>query len=195
MKNTKNPELNIGDRIVLYHMEDKHGIDSGMQGVVTDITIDPFDNENKIIGVNWDDGSKLNILSKYDVWKFAKKKSIDESAEEWFETNGDLLKYFKYNKIRKFLIKVRESGIINMFAASPLLYSGKDHIDRYYGENPPNEEAFQEVLDMAEEVKHMMIRGTMEYLQDNGKELSIENINSYIRRLGAKMWEFYGNFV
>jgi hypothetical protein len=41
----------------------------------------------------------------------------------------------------------------------------------------------------------MMIRGTMEYLQDNGKELSIENINSYIRRLGAKMWEFYGNFV
>jgi hypothetical protein len=195
MKNTKNPELNIGDKIVLYHMEDKHGIDSGMQGVVTDITIDPFDNENKIIGVNWDDGSKLNILSKYDVWKFAKKKSIDESAEEWFETNGDLLKYFKYNKIRKFLIKVRESGIINMFAASPLLYSGKDHIDRYYGENPPNEEAFQEVLDMAEEVKHMMIRGTMEYLQDNGKELSIENINSYIRRLGAKMWEFYGNFV
>jgi len=195
MKNTKNPELNIGDRIVLYHMEDKHGTDSGMQGVVTDITIDPFDNENKIIGVNWDDGSKLNILSKYDVWKFAKKKSIDESAEEWFETNGDLLKYFKYNKIRKFLIKVRESGIINMFAASPLLYSGKDHIDRYYGENPPNEEAFQEVLDMAEEVKHMMIRGTMEYLQDNGKELSIENINSYIRRLGAKMWEFYGNFV
>jgi hypothetical protein len=195
MKNTKNPELNICDKIVLYHMEDKHGIDSGMQGVVTDITIDPFDNENKIIGVNWDDGSKLNILSKYDVWKFAKKKSIDESAEEWFETNGDLLKYFKYNKIRKFLIKVRESGIINMFAASPLLYSGKDHIDRYYGENPPNEEAFQEVLDMAEEVKHMMIRGTMEYLQDNGKELSIENINSYIRRLGAKMWEFYGNFV
>jgi len=195
MKNTKNPELNIGDRIVLYHMEDKHGTDSGMQGVVTDITIDPFDNENKIIGVNWDDGSKLNILSKYDVWKFAKKKSIDESAEEWFETNGDLLKYFKYNKIRKFLIKVRESGIINMFAASPLLYSGKDHIDRYYGENPPNEEAFQEVLDMAEEVKHMMIRGTMEYLQDNGKELSIENINSNIRKLGAKMWEFYGNFV
>jgi hypothetical protein len=195
MKNTKNPELNIGDRIVLYHMEDKNGVDSGMQGVVTDITIDPFDNENKIIGVNWDDGSKLNILSKYDVWKFAKKKSIDESAEEWFETNGDLLKYFKYNKIRKFLIKVRESGIINMFAASPLLYSGKDHINRYYGENPPNEEAFQEVLDMAEEVKHMMIRGTMEYLQDNGKELSIENINSYIRRLGAKMWEFYGNFV
>jgi len=195
MKNTKNPELNIGDRIVLYHMEDKHGIDSGMQGVVTDITIDPFDNENKIIGVNWDDGSKLNILSKYDIWKFAKKKSIDESAEEWFENNGDLLKYFKHNKIRKFLIKVRESGIINMFAASPLLYSGKDHIDRYYGENPPNEEAFQEVLDMAEEVKHMMIRGTMEYLEDNGKELSIENINSYIKRLALKMWEFYGNFI
>ena len=195
MKNTKNPELNIGDRIVLYHMEDNHGTDSGMQGVVTDITIDPFDNENKIIGVNWDDGSKLNILSKYDVWKFAKKKSIDESAEEWFETNGDLLKYFKYNKIRKFLIKVRESGIINMFAASPLLYSGKDHIDRYYGENPPNEEAFQEVLDMAEEVKHMMIRGTMEYLRDNGEVVSADNVNSYIRRLSLKMWEFYGNFI
>jgi hypothetical protein len=195
MKNTKNPELNIGDRIVLYHMEDKHGIDSGMQGVVTDITIDPFDNENKIIGVNWDDGSKLNILSKYDVWKFAKKKSIDESAEEWFENNSDLLEYFEHRLVRNFLIKVRDSGIINMFAASPLLYSGREHINRYYGENPPNEEAFQEVLDMAEEVKHMMIRGTMEYLRDNGEVVSADNVNSKIRKLALKMWEFYGNFV
>jgi hypothetical protein len=195
MKNTKNPELNIGDRIIIYHMEDKHGVDSGTQGTVSDINIDPFDKDNKIIWVNWDDGTRLALLSKYDVWKFAKKKSIDESAEQWFETNGDLLKYFKYNKIRKFLIKVRESGIINMFAASPLLYSGKDHIDRYYGENPPDEEAFQEVLDMAEEIKHTMIRGTMEYLQDNGKELSVENINHHIGKMADKMWEFYGNFI
>jgi hypothetical protein len=195
MKNTKNPELNIGDRIVLYHMEDKHGIDSGMEGVVTDITIDPFDNENKIIGVNWDDGSKLNILSKYDVWKFARKKSIDESAEDWFEKNSDLLGYFEHKLVRNFLIKVRESGIINMFAASPLLYAGREHINRYYGENPHNEEAFQEVLDMANEVKHMMIRGTMEYLRDNGKVVSADNVNSNIRKLSLKMWEFYGNFV
>jgi hypothetical protein len=195
MKNTKNPELNIGDRIILYHMEDKHGVDSGTQGTVSDINIDPFDKDNKIIWVNWDDGTRLALLSKYDVWKFAKKKSIDESAEQWFETNGDLLKYFKYNKIRKFLIKVRESGIINMFAASPLLYSGKDHIDRYYGENPPDEEAFQEVLDMAEEIKHTMIRGTMEYLEAEGKELSVENINRHIRKMADKMWEFYGNFI
>jgi len=195
MKNTKNPELNIGDKIVLYHMEDKHGIDSGMEGVVTDITIDPFDNENKIIGVNWDDGSKLNILSKYDVWKFSRKKSIDESAEDWFEKNSDLLGYFEHKLVRNFLIKVRESGIINMFAASPLLYAGREHINRYYGENPHNEEAFQEVLDMANEVKHMMIRGTMEYLRDNGEVVSADNVNSKIRKLSLKMWEFYGNFV
>jgi hypothetical protein len=195
MKNTKNPELNIGDKIVLYHMEDKHGIDSGMQGVVTDITIDPFDNENKIIGVNWDDGSKLNILSKYDIWKFAKKKSIDESAEEWFEKNSGLLEYFEHRLVRNFLIKVRESGIINMFAASPLLYAGREHIDRYYGENPHNKEAFQEVLDMAEEVKHMMIRGTMEYLRNNGEVVSADNVNSKIRKFALKMWEFYGNFI
>jgi len=92
-------------------------------------------------------------------------------------------------------MKVRESGITNMFAASPLLYAGREHIDRYYGENPPDKEAFEQVLDMADSVKSMMIRGTMKYLESKGKEVSVDNVNSNIRKLAIKMWDFYGNFI
>jgi hypothetical protein len=195
MKNAKNPELNVGDRIVLYHMEGETSVDPGTEGTVSNVTRDPFEDDNQLVMVNWDNGSKLSILSKYDIWKFSKKKQIDESTEDWLRDNGDLLKYFKHRDVRNFLMKVRESGITNMFAASPLLYAGREHIDRYYGENPSNEEAFQEVLDMAEDIKHMMIRGTMEYLESKGKDISVESVNSNIRRLSNKMWDFYANFI
>jgi hypothetical protein len=195
MKSAKNPELNLGDRIILYHMEGETTVNPGTEGTVTHIANDPFEDGNKIVTVKWDNGSSLSILSNYDVWKHVKKKSIDESAEEWFQENQDVMKYFDHKLIRKFLIKVRESGIVNMFASAPLLYAGREHIDRYYGENPPDEDAFQDVLDMAEDVKHMMIRGTMEYLRDNGKEVSADSVNSSIRRLSQKMWGFFANFI
>jgi predicted AlkP superfamily pyrophosphatase or phosphodiesterase len=195
MKNTKNPELSVGDRIILYHMEGETGVDPGTHGTVSNVTRDPFEDDNQLVMVDWDNGSKLSILSKYDVWKFAKKKQIDESAEDWLKDNGELLKYFKHRDVRDFLMKVRESGITNMFAASPLLYAGREHIDRYYGENPPDEEAFEQVLDMADDVRNMMIRGTMKYLEAKRKEVSIDNVNSNIRKLSNKMWEFYGNFI
>jgi hypothetical protein len=195
MKSAKNPELNLGDRIILYHMEGETTVNPGTEGTVTHIANDPFEDGNKIVTVKWDNGSSLSILSNYDVWKHVKKKSIDESAEEWFQENQDVMKYFDHKDIRKFLIKVRESGIVNMFASAPLLYAGREHIDRYYGENPPDEDAFQDVLDMAEDVKHMMIRGTMEYLRANGKEVSADSVNSSIRRLSQKMWGFFANFI
>ena len=195
MKSAKNPELNLGDRIILYHMEGETTVNPGTEGTVTHIANDPFEDGNKIVTVKWDNGSSLSILSNYDVWKHVKKKNIDESAEDWLRDNGDLLKYFKHRDVRDFLMKVRESGITNMFAASPLLYAGREHIDRYYGENPPDKEAFEQVLDMADSVKSMMIRGTMKYLESKGKEVSVDNVNSNIRKLAIKMWDFYGNFI
>jgi len=195
MKSAKNPELNLGDRIILYHMEGETTVNPGTEGTVTHIANDPFEDGNKILTVKWDNGSSLSILSNYDVWKHVKKKNIDESAEDWLRDNGDLLKYFKHRDVRDFLMKVRESGITNMFAASPLLYAGREHIDRYYGENPPDKEAFEQVLDMADSVKSMMIRGTMKYLESKGKEVSVDNVNSNIRKLAIKMWDFYGNFI
>ena len=195
MKSSKNPELNVGDRIILYHMEGEMGVNPGTEGTVTSLERDPFESDNQIVSVKWDNGSSLSILSKYDIWKHAKKKKLDESAEEWFQENQDVMKYFDHKLIRKFLIKVRESGIVNMFGSAPLLYAGREHIDRYYGENPPDEDAFQDVLDMAEDVKHMMIRGTMEYLRDNGKDVTVESVNSSIRRLANKMWGFFANFI
>ena len=194
MKSSKNPELNVGDRIILYHMEGEMGVNPGTEGTVTSLERDPFEADNQIVSVKWDNGSSLSILSKYDIWKHAKKKKLDESAEDWFEKNQDIMKYFKHKQVRDFLKKVRESGIINMFGSAPLLYAGKEHIDRYFGESSQDDEAFQEVLDMADDVKHMMIKGTMDYLRDNGKEVDIDSVNRNIRKMAERMWGFYANF-
>lgn len=194
MKLTKNPELNIGDRIVLYHMEGESSVNPGTEGTVISTVQCPFEDDNMIVSVKWDNGSQLSIMSKYDVWKHAKKKKLDESEEDWFLENQEIFPFFKHRKVFDFLKKIRESGIINMFSSSPLLYAGRDHIDRYYGENPPDEDAFQEVLDMAEDVKNMMIQGTIKYMQDKGKEVTVDSVNSEIRRMANKMWGFYANF-
>jgi hypothetical protein len=35
----------------------------------------------------------------------------------------------------------------------------------------------------------------MKYLESKGKEVSVDNVNSNIRKLANKMWDFYGNFI
>jgi len=68
-----NPELNVGDRVMLLNMEDE-SIHPGTWGTVTSVQV-VFG--VKQYGVNWDDGnkenpgkliSKLNLLSDVDIW-------------------------------------------------------------------------------------------------------------------------------
>ncbi len=40
-----NPEVNVGDRVVCYHMEGELGVPPGTKGTVTAISRDPFWNE------------------------------------------------------------------------------------------------------------------------------------------------------
>jgi hypothetical protein len=78
-----------------------------------------------------------------------------------------------------------------MFGAAPLLYCGSEHIDRYYGENKEDDESFQDVLEMADDAKQKMVQGTMKWLEDNNKEISVESANRYVRKLSEKIIELY----
>jgi hypothetical protein len=81
-----------------------------------------------------------------------------------------------------------------MFAASPLLYSGKEHIDRYYGENQEDNEAFQEVLDMSEESKNKLIQGIMKYMDAKKEDIDIDRVNYYARKFSKDLLGVYMNF-
>jgi hypothetical protein len=71
--NALNPELSIGDKIMLLHMDGETSVPMGSIGMVTEINIDPFEKDSKIISVSWDNGSSLAIISSTDAWKKVKE--------------------------------------------------------------------------------------------------------------------------
>jgi hypothetical protein len=198
MKGPLNPKLEQGDRIVLFHMDGETSVSPGTSGTVINISSDPFEPNEEIINVKWDNGSTLAMISSTDAWKKISEKKLDESKVKtasnefnFYNENQELFKMFDWKFFREYLKKVRDSGIVNMFGAAPLLYSGREHIDRYYGENPANEEEFNEVLEMADEAKDKMIQGTIEYMRAKNMELDIDRVNRVIGELSQKMLRLY----
>lgn len=198
MKGPLNPELNPGDVIMLLHMEGETSVPPGTIGVVKKITRDPFESaDENIISVKWENGSVLNLITSTDAWKKVSSENIQEQNtrdQTWnyITANADIFENFDWRWLRDFLYKIRESGIINMFAASPLLYAGKEHIDRYYGEGREDDEAFQAVLEDADEAKDKIIQGVISYMEKNDKDLdNMNSVNAYARNFSQKIVGLY----
>jgi hypothetical protein len=201
MKGKLNPPVKPGDKIICYHMDGETGVPAGTKGTVTSITRDPFetDNDGQIISVNWENGSKLSLLTTTDAWK----KVVEEIQEQtnspeydFFKKNPELFDNFDYKFFKKYLLKLRESGVINMFQAAPFLYSGEEWIDRYHGEHQEDNEAFQEVLEMADESKNKMIQGLLKYMESKNIDIDdMDRVNSLIRKFATKINQFYITFA
>ena len=198
MKGQLNPELKVGDRIMCFHMEGETSVPPGTLGTVTRITRDPFESENdSLINVKWDNGSSLALITSTDAWKMAPQeiKEQDRSGDihwKFMTANPDIFEHFDWRWFREYLKTIRESGIINMYASSPLLYMGKDSIDRYYGEGREDEEEFEKVLDGAEESKNKIIQGIMSYMRSKGKDLDdIDEFNRLARNFSQKILSMY----
>jgi len=71
--NTLNPDLSVGDKIILLYMDGETSVPMGSIGMVTEINVDPFEKDSKIITVNWDNGSSLAMISSTDAWKKIKE--------------------------------------------------------------------------------------------------------------------------
>jgi hypothetical protein len=72
-----------------------------------------------------------------------------------------------------------------MFGASPYLYMGKERINHqhYYDEfDDEREENFNYVLDNAEDIKNMLIRGSMKQINDDGKKSYLRSVESKVKR-------------
>jgi hypothetical protein len=202
MKGQLNPPVKPGDRIICYHMDGETGVPAGTKGTVVTVTRDPFetDTDGQIIGVNWENGSKLSLLTTTDAWK----KVVEEIQEQvtgspeydFFSKNPEVFENFDYKFFKKYLLKLRESGVVNMFQASPFLYSGKEWIDRYHGEHQEDNEAFQEVLEMAEEVKNKMIQGLLKYMESKNMDIDdMSRFNNLINKFAMKINQFYMTFA
>jgi hypothetical protein len=195
MKRKLNPEVQIGDRIELFHMDDEISVPLGTRGTVTNVIDDPFDMEGqKLINVNWDNGSSLALLSNADRWIKIEENLTEADARaqaDYFRNNEEIFDNFDWRFLREYLKKVQGSGIVNMFGASPLLYSGAEHIERYYGEDREDDEEFQAVMEDADTAKDKMIQGTIKYMENEGLEVDVDSVNRYIRRLSNKILELY----
>ena len=107
-------------------------------------------------------------------------------------------KKFKANSVeslREFLNKLRGASPVNMLQSEPFLYSGREWIDRYYGEDQEDNEDFQEVLEMADEAKDKMIQGVLKYMESEGIEIELDKVNRLMGRFASKILQLYISFV
>ena len=195
-----NPDVKVGDRIICYHMEGELGVPPGTKGTVRGVGRDPFElvNDEKIIRVNWDNGSQLSLLTTTDFWKLDKEsmsEQVREPAEySAFKRATDIFENFDWRYLRDFLVAVRDAGPVNMFEAGPFLIGGEEWIDRYYGEGREDDERFQKVLEMADTARDKMIAGTVNYLNKTKEGWELEDAQRYLRTFAKKMMTVYIGF-
>ena len=204
MKSGKlNPQLKVGDKVILLHMEDEYGNNSpgpGTKGVVTRI--------EKVFGVvqygvKWEDGSTLSLLSDVDAWKLdekdnevksetfkIKKKSLLENHDELFNQHK-IFSQFNMKFLNDYLRMIRDSSITNMFGASPLLYIGRKRMEHEFLYKDKDEDAFEKVLENADKAQQEMINGVIKILKGENKEITVEAVNRGLQKYAPKVLSVY----
>jgi hypothetical protein len=188
-----NPELKKGDRVVLLDMSGESSVPDGTHGTV--YSVDKVFGDVQY-GVEWDNGSKLALLSDTDMWdkeeRFKVRKKITEDIDKFVMDNIDVFKHFNMKFLKKYLLMIRKASFTNMYGASPYLYMGRERIEHEFKyKDIHNEEAFEEVLNHANQAQAEMINGVINYLEDKGIEEDMSSINRYLQRFAAKIVQTY----
>jgi hypothetical protein len=186
-----NPKLKVGDRVCLLYMSGEIKMNPGECGVVKSV--------DKVFGdiqywVKWDNGSNLALLSDTDAWKLEKKQIREDELDRMnlLYKNIDVFKFFKMGFLHKYLLLVRKASIVNMFEAPPYLWMGSERIKHEYKyKDIHNEEAFDEMVGMSDQAQAEMINGVINYLESEGIEENMNNINKYLRRFATMIVQNY----
>jgi hypothetical protein len=202
-KYVKNAPLEKGDTVVCIKMQDEYGVPGGVPGVVKSVANVMGDMQYY---VEWDNGSKLALIEGVDKWMrvvqddtieesfFMTKKGLIRESKKASEKFNDLSEYYDIRLIKKFLDALRLSSVTNMFQAGQYLYLGKEriaHEHKYNEFSDDTQEAFDEVLDMSEEVRNEMIKGAFSSIDDknqgNDNDDEDELDSRYLRSVENKM--------
>lgn len=200
-KKELNPELITGDRVMCLHMDGESSVPMGTNGTVVKVGRDPFEDDGKLIEVKWDNGSSLALVSVTDSWIKIAQETLEEaktttlsSEYNFLNDNLEIFENFDWRFLREFLNKLRDASPVNMLQSQPFLYSGREWIDRYYGEDQEDNEDFQEVLEMADEAKNKMIQGVLKYMESEGIEIELDKVNRLINKFASKILNLYISF-
>jgi hypothetical protein len=172
-------------------MRDESSMFPGDSGTVTSVDVIFGD---KQYGVKWDSGSKLALLADTDAWKLEKKQIKEDELQKMdvLYNNIDVFRFFKMGFLYKYLLLVRKASIVNMFGAGDYLWMGRERIKHEFKyKDIPNEEAFEEMLDMADQAQAEMINGVIDYLESEGIEEDMSSINKYLKRFATKIVQNY----
>lgn len=198
-----NPELSKGDRIICISMEDDYdAIPTGIPGTVTNVSVVFGD---KQYNVDWDNGSKLALIDGVDKWmkeedRLNRRRKTEESvfvttkknflSENFYQQNLELFRNFNVRLLHRYFEELRKSSVTNMMGAAPYLYMGRERIkhEHHYNEmDGEQEDAFQVVLDMSDDIRDEMIRGAMKTLENAGKEVTPQSVERLMKAYSNKM--------
>ena len=197
-KRELNPDVILGDRIMCLHMNGETGVPMGTTGTVTKVGRDPFESDGNIINVKWDNGSELSLLTVADSWVKVAQETLEEqtgsSEYDYYSKHPEVFDNFDWRFLKEFLTKLRDASPVNMLQSQPFLYSGREWIDRYYGEGREDNDDFQEVLDMADEAKYKMIQGVLKYMESEGIDIELDKVNRLITKFASKILQLYISF-
>jgi hypothetical protein len=183
-------------------MQDEYGVPGGVPGVVKSVANVMGDMQYY---VEWDNGSRLALIEGVDKWMkvvqddtieesfFMTKKGLIKESKKASEKFNDLSEYYDIRLIKKFFDALRISSVTNMYQAGQYLYLGKERIEHehhYDDLSDERQEAFDEVLDMAEEVRNELIRGAFSSIDNRNQgndDDEDEDDSRYLRSVENKM--------
>ena len=150
--------------------------------------------------INYEGKDDKNIGMVYpEVVTTIKEKEITESSvkqmDEWMSLQ-DMFRSGRGQMIFNFFEKVRQSGIVNMLASSSFIYSGGDYLRKFiemekYKGYEFDEEVIEELIDLADNAKNEIIQMTIEVLEKEGKEPTLENLNRKISKVAVDALRFF----
>jgi hypothetical protein len=209
MKKIKNPELKIGDRVILVYMPGED-LDSGTKGKVIKIEKSPdfgdgvnyqyrmewYDDDNKII-------STLAMIPNSDSWLYDPEFLVNPLNEAKIDnidqliTKVDWLNLFRKEDLRyvlEYLENIRRSGVVNMFQSGQFLGQTKDYLTKYFDlyrmqreldEN--DEELIDEIIKRSEMVRNIMISAAIADLERKNNEITGRSATNRVNRLATEL--------
>ena len=93
--------------------------------------------------------------------------------------------------VMRFLLELQKSGLINMLGAAPYLMLGKEGMIKELNYHKDGTEGFEDLIESADDCRNEIISGAMKILEDEGKEITISNIQSKIKTISRSIMELY----
>jgi hypothetical protein len=139
--------------------------------------------------IEWVDNPVSEIYTLKSKKRFLKEVDQSSPAQKFV----DLSKFYDVGKISKFFELLRRSGVVNMMMSPQYLYLGRERIEhehKYTDIADDFEEYYDMMLEMADDVKHVMVLGADKQIKDDRddeSEMSDEEYDEYNSKYTREM--------